>query len=719
MGKSAGLRGFGRRATAGVAAFVVVLGLLIAVPAAADDTVDGLPASISLTGLLMVTPVEPEPQRAGNTDLDHELPTANVVTLVTANGTRVELTGSTVANAVSGDRFQGTVAVSTSLRDAIAGRSLGERLPTDAGQLAELVAETSADADVALPVTAATLTEAAVSASAAKTHTVDVMYLRPSGDPKPSPAAVDAVLGRLKEFWGSQSNSQVSDLTRPTAVRFATRPASQVCDPFAAWEYAAGPSGFNRKGVNSRPPDSYYWAGGHAAHLVVIVPGDVCGEGIGLGTIGTIHAGGTTWSSVDMPQPDDWDGVVFHEIGHNLGLQHSNVQSCSPAPTVDAPSPTCQQYEYDDYYDVMGGGIAYHVNSDVYSNSRHIAALNVTQKVRLGALPSGTGLKAVRVTEGRAQEFTLQAASAATGVRGLEVVDPLNGEKLYVEYRSGTGRDAQSFYKLITAESWPGNTWAPGVRILKIGCTPTTACKDDDRAAASVVLGRWTAEGEAVLWYGTGDDFASRSRGAGLPGVRITVVSTSAESAAVRVSFEAPAPVPSATPTISGTARIGVTLTAKAGVWAPGSTFSYQWRVAGKAVAGATKSTFVPRPADKDKTVAVQVTGSHPDFLSVTKTSKATGKVLPLLKLKSATPKISGKARVGVKLTAKSGTWTAATTFSYQWRVSGKSVPGATTSTFVPRAADKGKKVAVRVTGRKAGYTTVTKTSKSTGAVKK
>lgn len=701
MGRSVGLRGLIRRATVGVAASVVIMQVVGAPPAAAESR---LPPDVPLSGRLIVRAVEPGPRPAGN------------VTLVTTDGTRVRLTGDAVAGAVSGDRFQGTVAVSSSLRDSIARRS-GGRLPTDAGALGELVADASADADAALRVTAATLTPASVSPTAAKSHTVDVMYLRPSGSPAPSPAAVDAVLGRLKEFWVSQSNGQIANVTRPAAVKFTTQPRSVTCDSDAAWEYAAGSSGFKRKGVPGGPPDSYYWAGDHAAHLIVIVPSNVCSDG-GQGTIGTMHSGGLTWSSVDAADLEIWDGVLFHEFGHNLGLMHSNVLHCNAPPVVDAPTPTCEPYEYQDYYDVMGGSISYYMSgpggTQVYTNDRNVAALNVTQKVRLGALPSGTGLRAVRLADGKEQTLTLRAAGAASGVRGLEVLDPLNGDKLYVEYRSGTGRDAGSFYKVFTGE----NTWAPGVRVLKLGCTPSSACKDD-RARESVVLGRWTTEGEAVLWYGPGDNLASRSRGAGRPGVRITVVSTNAESAVVRVSFEAPSPVPSATPTIAGKARIGITLTAKPGAWAAGTSFGYQWRVAGKAVAGATASTFVPRSADKGKTVTVQVTGSHPDFVSVTKTSSPTAKVLPLLKLKSAKPKISGKARVGVTLKAKPGKWTAGTAFSYQWRVSGKSVSGATAATFVPRAGDKGKKITVRVTGTKAGYKTVAKTSKSTAAVKK
>lgn len=135
------------------------------------------------------------------------------------------------------------------------------------------------------------------------------------------------------------------------------------------------------------------------------------------------------------------------------------------------------------------------------------------------------------------------------------------------------------------------------------------------------------------------------------------------------------------TPTISGTARIGVKLTAKPGKWTAGTAFTCQWLVAGKPVARTTASTFVPRSSDKGKKVTVRVTGSRPGYATVTKTSKATAKVKALLKLKTKTPKVSGAAKVGKKLTAKPGKWTSGTKFTYQWTVDGKNVAGATTAT--------------------------------------
>jgi len=172
-----------------------------------------------------------------------------------------------------------------------------------------------------------------------------------------------------------------------------------------------------------------------------------------------------------------------------------------------------------------------------------------------------------------------------------------------------------------------------------------------------------------------------------------------------------------ATPTIAGTPKAGVTLTAKPGAWTAGTAFVYQWSVAGKAVSGATKSTFIPRAADVGKTVTVRVTGKKTGFTATTATSKTTAKVAPASKLKTAVPTIAGTVKVGMTLRAKPGAWTAGTSFSYRWSVAGKAVSGATKSVFVPRAADTGKIVTVRVTGAKAGYVTTSVTSKSAAKV--
>lgn len=87
---------------------------------------------------------------------------------------------------------------------------------------------------------------------------------------------------------------------------------------------------------------------------------------------------------------------------------------------------------------------------------------------------------------------------------------------------------------------------------------------------------------------------------------------------------------------------------------------------------------------------------------------------LNVLRLLSQTPKpsITGAARVGQVLTARPGTWSPqGVTLRYQWLRNGKAIKGAKSSTYRLVSADRGRRIAVRVTGSKAGYLTVVKTS--------
>ncbi|MGJ9406502.1 hypothetical protein ACHABQ_09290 [Nesterenkonia aurantiaca] len=167
------------------------------------------------------------------------------------------------------------------------------------------------------------------------------------------------------------------------------------------------------------------------------------------------------------------------------------------------------------------------------------------------------------------------------------------------------------------------------------------------------------------------------------------------------------------TPTISGAAAVGTKLTAKPGTWTSGTSLSYRWSAEGRAISGATRSSFTPTTAQQGKRITVQVTGKRSGYTTASKTSAATLKVA-----RSSTPKISGSATTGKTLSASVGTWTSSTSFSYQWRANGTSIKGATSRTYKVANAHKGKRISVVVTGKKSGHTTLTRTSASTAAVK-
>ncbi|MFT3970979.1 MAG: hypothetical protein QM695_12070 [Micropruina sp.] len=86
--------------------------------------------------------------------------------------------------------------------------------------------------------------------------------------------------------------------------------------------------------------------------------------------------------------------------------------------------------------------------------------------------------------------------------------------------------------------------------------------------------------------------------------------------------------VSGATPKISGTAKVGKTLTAKPGKWKPsGTKLSYQWYRNSTKITGATKSTYKLVKADKKNKMTVKVTGKKDGYANTTKTSGKTKKV--------------------------------------------------------------------------------------------
>jgi hypothetical protein len=91
---------------------------------------------------------------------------------------------------------------------------------------------------------------------------------------------------------------------------------------------------------------------------------------------------------------------------------------------------------------------------------------------------------------------------------------------------------------------------------------------------------------------------------------------------------------------------------------------------------------------------------------------------LTLKKLvKTPKPVIKGQAKVGKTLKAKAGKWDTGVTKTYRWYAGGKKIKGATKATYKISKKYQGKRITVKVTGKKTGYRTVTKTSKASAKV--
>ena len=179
------------------------------------------------------------------------------------------------------------------------------------------------------------------------------------------------------------------------------------------------------------------------------------------------------------------------------------------------------------------------------------------------------------------------------------------------------------------------------------------------------------------------------------------------------------APVNTTPPTISGTAKVGQTLTAADGTWSNYPTsYAYQWlRCNGGGnscanVANGTQKTYTLVGADSGNTMRVRVTATNADGSASAQSEQtaaveaATSSAAPK---NTAAPTITGTPKVGQTLTANDGSWSGSpTAYTYAWQrcdadiATCANVAGATGKTYGVRIDDLGYRLRVSVTAKNA-----------------
>lgn len=280
------------------------------------------------------------------------------------------------------------------------------------------------------------------------------------------------------------------------------------------------------------------------------------------------------------------------------------------------------------------------------------------------------------------------AGNSATQTRTVKVVEAtLTSAKPVV---TGSARVGQT----LTAQ--PG-TWSQGAT-LTYAWTANNAAIPGATSATLAVTADLVGKTVAVSVTGT------------LTGH--TTVTQASDAIAVTNGVLVPGKV-----TVTGSAKVGGTLTAKAVGWPAGMALRYVWTANGATIAGGTKATLKLTPALAGKLVRVSVTGSRSGYSPATSASAA--KTVTKASLKSVKPRITGTAKVSRTLKVKAGKWTAGTKLTYRWYANGKAIKGATKSSVKLSKATRGKRITVTVTGKKAGYVTKAVSSKATKKVAK
>jgi hypothetical protein len=168
-------------------------------------------------------------------------------------------------------------------------------------------------------------------------------------------------------------------------------------------------------------------------------------------------------------------------------------------------------------------------------------------------------------------------------------------------------------------------------------------------------------------------------------------------------------------PAVTGTAAVHRTLTTSAGSWAGGATTeSDQWQRCSSTgkncvdISGATVATYRLTTADGGHVVRSTVRATNVNGTSTPAASRTTHRVVDVPAARKA-PHISGRARVGKKLSGSHGSWTFSPTgYRYQWlrcNSHGGTCSGirhATHSTYKLTSHDAAHRLRLRVTATNA-----------------
>ncbi|WP_456697994.1 CHAP domain-containing protein [Aeromicrobium sp. P5_D10] len=252
--------------------------------------------------------------------------------------------------------------------------------------------------------------------------------------------------------------------------------------------------------------------------------------------------------------------------------------------------------------------------------------------------------------------------------------------------------------------------------------TPLTVTAGAVTPAAATRAYAWFADGSTIkgaqsATFTPGPEYAGKGLSVRITSIRPGYMTHVARTPRT-VAVAAGSLTNTVQPAVSGVAAVGSRLTTTPGTWSkPGLAFSYQWRASGMPIAGATGASYDIAPNLLGKTIDVVVTASRSGYVTTTSTSRASKAVVTGTFSSRTSPAVSGTPRVGSRLTASTGVWSPAGTYSFQWYAGATPIAGATGQTYVPTRQDLGDRIQVGVTARRDGFTAASARSARTAAV--
>ena len=411
------------------------------------------------------------------------------------------------------------------------------------------------------------------------------------------------------------------------------------------------------------------------------------------------------------------------------------------APEGVSPTVGTQAY-LNGWYDALGADPgAWLIDGDAVASSVIPAATRVIQagtpwiaSGANGSAPTYFYPTATASTNSAAELARLNAALTAAGYATIssgtwagqtpiDIYHPTPAGHVYLGGKIAAGVQAAM---AVLAPAVPANTAAPAITgTAQVGQTLTSSTGTWSNSPTGYAY-QWLRGGVAIAGATAASYVQVSADLAASITVRVTAsnaagAGTPASSAAVGpvAAASSPVPVNSVAPAITGTARVGQTLTSSTGTWSNSPTgYAYQWLRAGVAIAGATGATYPLVTADVGAIITVRVVASNAGGSSAAATSAGVGEVLPLVPSNAAVPEITGTAQVGQTLTSSTGIWSNSPNgYAYQWLRGGVAIAGATSATYLLVTADLAATITVQVVASNTGGSSTAATSAGVGPV--
>lgn len=258
-----------------------------------------------------------------------------------------------------------------------------------------------------------------------------------------------------------------------------------------------------------------------------------------------------------------------------------------------------------------------------------------------------------------------------------------------------------------------------GLKDFTVNGNPTIIGDGLVGSQLSVDRGVWDpTPGFSYKWYADGNEILGATRSTFTPsdaerGKSVTVkVTGSLTNYRTQERMSAPIDIDirrfiAGRPAITGSLKVGQRVNAAPGSWLPSASYTYVWKLNGVVL---SRYSYLTIPATAaGKRLTLEVTGKKSLYLTTTVTT--TSAVVARGTLTATGPRITGTPKAGKTLRA-TGTWRpSGVTLRYQWYLGTKAIRGATKSSYKVPKKYRNKKIRVRVTGYKSGYTTLARYS--------